>query len=84
MQSDLLHGALYPVLLKADPLYLYSGLGDEDKRLLEEFSGVAHTESIETSDFGPSTGDEQPWETLGQEGIAQGFIDNVQGLLNGK
>jgi hypothetical protein len=67
-----------------DHISLYSGLGDEGKRLLEEFGGTPHTETIDTSDPALPAGDEQPWETLGQEGIAQGFVDDIQGLLNGK
>jgi hypothetical protein len=45
---------------------------------------MPHVESANPSDSGPPMEDEQPWETLGQEGIAQGFVDDVQGLLNGK
>lgn len=59
------------------------GLGDEGKQVLEEFSGTPHIESIMTADSEPAAEDEQPWETLGQ-GVTQGFIDDIQELLNGK
>ena len=67
-------------------LLLHSGLGDEGKRLLEEFSGTPHIEHIDTPDPVPPAGDEdeQFWETMGQEGRAQGFINDIQGLLHGK
>ena len=63
---------------------MYSGLGDEGKRLLDEFSGTTSIEPIDTVDSEPQAMNEQPWEILGQEGIAQGFINDIQGLLDGK
>ena len=62
----------------------YLGLGDEGKQVLAEFGGTPQTESINIADSGPTVGDEQSWETLEQEGIALGFIDDIQGLLDGK
>ena len=88
LRSNFLQGMLCPALLKAkvalNRVLLYSELGDEGKRLLEEFSGTPHAEPVDTSDPGPPVGDEQPWEALGQEGIAQGLVDDVRGLPNGK
>jgi hypothetical protein len=63
---------------------LYLGLGDQGKRLLEEFGGSPSTESINATDPKPTVKDEQTWEVLGQGGVAQGFIDDIQGLLDGK
>ena len=65
-------------------IFLYVGLGDEGKRVLEEFSDTLQTEPIMAADSEPPTENEQLWETLGQEGVAQGFIDDIQELLNGK
>jgi len=39
---------------------------------------------IDTADPQPITEDGQLWEALEQEGTTQGFIDDIQGLLNGK
>ena len=58
---------------------LYLGHGNEGKWVLEEFSGTSHTGSINTADPEIIIEDKQPWKDLGQEGIAQGFIDNIQG-----
>jgi hypothetical protein len=63
---------------------LYPGLGDEGKQILEEFSALPNPEPNHTSDPGPPAEDEQSLGGLGQDGIAQGFIDDIQGLLNGK
>ena len=74
------------VTLDCSFLLLHSGLEDEGKQLLKEFSGMPHIEHIDAPDPGPPAGDEdeQFWETVGQEGMAQGFIDDIQGLLHGK
>jgi len=62
----------------------YLGLGEEGKRVLGEFSGAPLTEPIDTTDPEPGVEDGESWETLGQEGVAQGFIDDIQGMLDGK
>ena len=43
-----------------------------------------HVGSTDGADSEPTAEGEQLWEILGQEGTAQGFIDDIQGLLNGK
>ena len=63
---------------------LYLGLGEEGKRVLGEFSGTTHTEPMDAGDPEPMVEDAQLWEALGQEGTTQGFIDDIQGLLDGK
>lgn len=65
-------------------ILIYPGLGDEGKRVLGEFSGTAHEESIDTADPEPTGEAGQVWEVLEQEGTAQGFLDDIQGILNGK
>jgi len=63
---------------------LYLGLGDEGKRVLEEFCGAVPSEPTTTGDSEPLAEDAGLWETLEQEGTSQGFIDDIQGLLNGR
>ena len=53
------------------------------KQALEEYSDTLQMEPIVATDS-ESTMEEQPWEILEQEGVAQGFIDDIQELLNGK
>jgi hypothetical protein len=65
-------------------LLLYLGLGDDGKRVLEEFGDTSSIGPANIADSEPTVEDEGLWETLGQEGVAQGFIDDIQGLLDGK
>ena len=60
------------------------GLAAESRRMLEEFSKMMPAEPIDTADSQPIQEDKQSWTALEQEGIAQGFIDDVHGLLGGK
>jgi hypothetical protein len=75
---------ILPSVLWSLTFLLYLGLGDEGKRVLEEFSGTPPTEHTDVTDSNLNVENEQLWETLGQEGVAQGFIDDIQGLLDGK
>lgn len=52
--------------------------------MLDEFSGTSSTQPTDATDPGPVASDDGPWEDLGQEGIAQGFVDDIQGILEGK
>jgi hypothetical protein len=45
---------------------------------------MPHPEPIDTLNPELSAGDEQPLRELGNGGISQGFIDDIQGLLSGK
>jgi len=65
-------------------LILYLGLGDEGRRVLEEFCGAAPSEPTAAGDPEPIAEDAGLWETLEQEGTTQGFIDDIQGLLDGR
>ena len=58
------------------------GLTVDEKRVLEEFSGHPDTLLDDVVDSVALEGD--AWQDLGQEGISQGFIDDIQGLLEGK
>ena len=87
-QSDLIQGVshLCPFLPDGPLMSSLShpGLGTESRRMLEEFGSAAATEPVDTADPQPTREDEQSWVTLEEEGIAQGFIDDIQGLINGK
>lgn len=63
---------------------MYLGLTGDEKRLLEEFNGISGTQPGEVADPGPTTLDSEVWEDLEQEGLDRGFIDDIQGLLEGK
>ena len=52
--------------------------------MLEEFSGTVPSAPVDAVDPGPAPEDGGVWETLEQEGTAQGFIDDIQGLLDGR
>jgi len=51
--------------------------------LLGEFSGGVDAEPIRDPDPELAAG-ERTLETLEHDGIAKGFIDDIQGLLNGR
>ena len=65
-------------------MLFYIGLGEEGKQLLEEFSDTPHAAPDATADSEPGTENEQPWETLVEGGVAQGFIDDIRELLDGR
>lgn len=65
-------------------ILLCLGLGEEGKRALEEFHGAAPPGPTDAADLEPVVEDTELWETLEQEGTTQGFIDDIQGLLNGR
>jgi hypothetical protein len=84
---DFLQGTPFQVQAfhcQASYLIFYIGLGDEGKRLLEEFGGAPSTGPADTADSSPTVEDQEPWVALGQEGVAHGSIDDIQGLLDGK
>lgn len=65
-------------------LILYLGLGDEGRRVLEEFCGAAPSEPTTAGDSELTAEDAGLWEILEQEGTTQGFIDDIQSLLDGR
>ena len=52
--------------------------------MLEEYGGTPHLEHVDPIDPEQPVQDEQQWRALEQEGVAQGFIEDIQGLLDGK
>ena len=60
------------------------GLGDKEKRVLEEFSGTVPSVPVDVADPEPAPEDAEVWKALEEEGTAQGFIDDIQGLLDGR
>jgi hypothetical protein len=60
-----------------------AGLGDKSQRVLSEFNGSSLIEPPPSSTE-PGLDDAQDWETLNQDGVTQGFLDDIQGLLSGK
>ena len=52
--------------------------------MLAEFSSTANMGPIDTTDPESMAEDGQIWEALEKEETTQGFIDDIQGLLNGK
>ena len=63
---------------------LYLGLSNEDKRVLEEFCGTESSTPTDTTDLEATPEDGGVLKFLEQEGTAQGFIDDIQGLLDGR
>jgi hypothetical protein len=51
---------------------------------LEEFSGPLSAQPVDDVDPSPVALKGEPWQELGQAGITQGFIDDIQGLLEGR
>lgn len=60
-----------------------NGLGDEGKRVLEEFCGAEPSIAVDMADPEPMPENEDVWKVLEEEGTTQGFIDDIQGLLDG-
>lgn len=63
---------------------LYLGLTSDEKRVLEDFSGTPGPQPADDFDPSPAALEGGPWQDLEQEGVTQGFIDDIEGLLEGK
>ena len=84
-QSDLLQGSSFGLCNSCSTTFLlYLGLTVDEKRILEEFSGPSDTQQVDVVDPSPAPLEGGVWQDLGQEGLTQGFIDDIQGLLEGK
>jgi len=51
---------------------------------LSEYSGSSLAEPNAGDNTEVGLEDEQDWITLNQDGMAQGFLNDIQGLLEGK
>ena len=85
-RSDLLRGTLSRFYPQSElMILLHLALGDEGKRVLEEFGGTSSsTEPINDTDPDLPAVDKLPLEALEHENVTAGFIDDIQGLLDGK
>jgi len=88
VQADLVQGASFLDYL-GPGLYLnvfslYLGLTGDEKRALEEFGGIPSTQPVDVDDPSSAVPEGELWDDLGQGTITQGFIDDIQGLLEGK
>lgn len=88
IQSDLLQGSSFSAV-QATQSYTteflpHLGLTVDEKRVLEEFSGPPNPQPVDNANPSPVEPEGETWQDLRQEGITQGFIDDIQGLLEGK